>query len=201
MPACAKADGAAALRPRTRWLRPVTAGALMLATSTAFGAGFAVNAIQARAAATALHVTGSLDLSLTPKVEEAIGKGIPIQLVVDLRLYRQRPLIWDERVEAWTLRRELSYHALSGQYLIGGVSTVPADRESFTALNEALTELGALDDVTLPMEAPLAAHAAYRLEARVRLDIEALPPLLRPVAYTSSDWDLNSEWTAWKVQH
>jgi Domain of unknown function (DUF4390) len=196
MPACAKTDRVGAWR-----LGVVVAGVLSLATSSALGAGFVVSAIQARAVAAALHVNGSLDLSLTPKVEEAIGKGIPIQLVVDLRLYRQRPLIWDERVESWTLRRELSYHALSGQYLIGGVSTVPADRESFTALNEALTELGSLDDVTLSMEAPLAASAAYRLEARVRLDIEALPPLLRPVAYTSSDWDLNSEWTAWKVQH
>jgi hypothetical protein len=141
-----------------------------------------------------------LDLTLTPKVEEAIGKGIPIQLVIDLRLYRQRALIWDKRIETWGLRRELSYHALSGQYLIGGVSAVPSDRESFTSLNEALTELGAIDGVALPIEEPLGSDADYRLDVRVRLDIEALPSLLRPVAYTSRDWNLNSEWTAWKVQ-
>ena len=175
-------------------------GMLPLLCAPALAAGFAVGAIQPRATERILQVNGNFDLSLTPKVEEAIGKGIPIQLVFDLRLYRQRPLIWDERIKTWDLRRELSYHALSGQYLVGGVSAVPADRESFTSLNEALTELGTLDTVALSIDQAPAADAAYRLDVRVRLDIEALPSLLRPVAYTSRDWNLNSEWTTWKVQ-
>ena len=178
----------------------LAAGATSLLCTPPVAAAFAVSTIQPRIVERVLQVNGNLDLTLTPKVEEAIGKGIPIQLVIDLRLLRQRPLIWDERIEAWGLRRELSYHALSGQYLVGSVSAVPGDRESFTTLNEALAELGAIDSVALPIKEPLVANAGYRLDVRVRLDIEALPSLLRPVAYTSSDWNLNSEWTTWKVQ-
>lgn len=177
------------------------AAMLLLVAQPAAIAGFTVSSIQPRAAGKTLHVSGNFDLSLTPKVEEAVGKGIPLQLVVDMRLYRERPLIWDERIDDWSMRRELSFHALSGQYLIGGVDAVTGDRESFIALNEALNEIGSLDDVTLPLPAPLKAGATYRLDVRVALDIEALPSLLRPVAYTSSDWDLNSGWTTWKVQH
>lgn len=197
----ARADGVAGTCGGRLIAAAILGGAAMLTTATAPAAGFTVASIQARAVAKSLHIEGSLDLSLTPKVEEAIGKGIPIQVVTDFRLYRRRPLLWDERVNSWTLRRELSYHALSGQYLIGEVSAVPADRESFTALNEALTELGTLDEVTLPLDTPLDADANYRLDVRVGIDIEALPALLRPVAYTSSDWNLNSGWTTWKVQH
>lgn len=201
MPLYAKSD-----RGVARWIGglafvAVTGGILALTVTPADGAGFAVASVKARLADKTLQVAGNLDLSFTPKVEEAIAKGIPVQLVIDLRLYRRRPIIWDERVKNWTVRRELSYHALSGQYLIGGVSAVPVDRESFTALNEALVELGTLDDLALPLDVPAKADADYRLDVRVSLDIEALPSLLRPVAYTSSDWDLNSGWTTWKVRH
>jgi len=201
MPACTSVSTIAAFQVRWRVLLALATGTLPLLCAPVVLAGFAVTTIQPRIVERILQVNGNLDLTLTPKVEEAIGKGIPIQVVVDLRLFRERPLIWDERIQTWGLRRELSYHALSGQYLVGSVSAVPADRESFTSLNEALTELGAIDSVALPVNERLAAGADYRLDVRVRLDIEALPSLLRPVAYTSSDWNLNSEWTTWKVRH
>ncbi|HEX9811041.1 MAG TPA: DUF4390 domain-containing protein [Burkholderiales bacterium] len=200
MPACISVSNIAALRIRRSALWVLATSALPLLCAPAVLAGFAVGTIQPRIVERVLQVNGNLDLTLTPKVEEAIGKGIPVQLVIDLRLFRRRPLIWDERIETWGLRRELSYHALSGQYLVGSVSAVPTDRESFTSLNEALAELGAIDGVALSIDEPLVANADLRLDVRVRLDIEALPSLLRPVAYTSSDWNLNSEWTTWKVQ-
>lgn len=200
MPARANSD--IATRTTQPLIAAILAALLLLVAVPAAPAGFAVASIHPRAAGKILHVSGNFDLSLTSKVEEAIGKGIPLELVFDLRLYRERTLIWDERVSDWNMRRELSFHALSGQYLIGGIDTAPTgDRESFIGLNEALDELGSLDDVTFPLKAPLRADATYRLDVRVALDIEALPSLLRPVAYTSSDWDLNSGWTTWKVQH
>ncbi len=179
---------------------PLMLTALLLQTSLALAAGFKVSSMQSRVVGQALHLRGNLDLALTPKVEEAVGKGIPIELAIDVRLYRQRALLWDERIASWTLRRELRYHALSGQYLIGGAGAARVDQESLNSLNEALNELGSLEDVALPLAAPLAPEAQYRVDVRVALDIEALPSLLRPVAYTSRAWDLNSGWTTWKVQ-
>ena len=39
----------------------------------------------------------------------------------------------------------------------------------------------------------------YSVEVRASLDIEALPSPLRPVAYTSLAWRLNSGWSTWKL--
>jgi len=177
------------------------AGALaaLLATA-ALAAGFKVSSVELRAAGQTLYLKGNLELALTPKVEEAVTKGIPIELAIDVRLYRERALIWDEQVASWRLRRQLRYHALSGQYLISGAGTELLARESASSLPEALAELGALDDVALPLEAPIDDVAEHHAAVRVALDIEALPSLLRPVAYTSRDWDLNSGWTTWKIQ-
>lgn len=170
------------------------------APTLALASGFKVSSVQPRASGQTLHLNGSADLTLTPEVEEAIGNGIPVEIVLDFRLYRDRALMWDERVASWTLRRELRYHALTGQYLINAMPGGPVARESFTSINEALAHTGSLTDVTLPLLAPLLSGAEYYLGVRVSLDIEALPALLRPLAYTSRAWDLNSGWSTWKAQ-
>jgi hypothetical protein len=166
----------------------------------AAASSFKVTSVQTRVVGQALSLRGAVDLGLTPAVEEAIGTGIPIQLEIDVRLYRVRPFLWDRKEGSWTLRRELRYYALTGQYLINAETGAPVSRESFASLTEALLQMGSLEDLTLALKQPLTPQSDYRLELRAGLDVEALPPLLRPVAYTSRAWDLNSGWTTWRVE-
>lgn len=174
-------------------------GTLVSAGGTFAADGFRITGVKPRLT-TGLLLAGAVELNLPPKVEEALNNGIPLVLVIDVRLYRQRALLWDRKVQAWTLRRTLRYHALSGQYLVSGDPPVPQNRESFNILAEALTQAGALD-VNLALVQPVQPEAEYRIAVRVQLDIEALPHLLRPVAYTSRAWDLDSGWTTWPAQH
>ncbi len=213
----------------------------MAIAANSAAAEFKVADVTPKLDAAALSLAGSLDLGLTPKVEEALSKGIPIEVIVDMRLYRQRAFLWDENVAEWTLRRQIRYHALSGQYLVSDVQECPSEtaalsptsfsetqpsketqadtkpagadcvvgtdgpvlsemRESLTSLSEALKQLGSLNELKLPLEQTLTPEEDYSLKLRVNLDIEALPAPLRPVAYTSLAWHLNSGWTTWKVQ-
>lgn len=199
MHACSSAD--AGLEPRR--VTPRAAGAVLLgllSLTPAASATFRVEIVQAQLSGQVLLLGGRLDIGLTPQVEEALNNGVPLDLVIDVRLHRRRALLWDETVEEWTLRRQLRFHALSGQYLLSGEPTLPANRESFASLAEALMQVGSLEDLNLPVETRVEAEADYHAKVRVALDIEALPPLLRPVAYTSRAWDLNSGWSSWKVQ-
>ena len=194
-------------RSNTRALR-VRAGARALAlvaltlAEPGMADGLKITGIQARLGPERLLLRGNIDVALTPKVEEALNNGIPLDFVLEVRLHRRRALIWDETTRSWSARRELRYHALSGQYLVtrSGAQPAPA-RASFQSLAEALTAAGVLDE-SLALEPPLAdGDGDYRVGVRVHLDIEALPPVLRPVAYTSRAWDLNSGWTMWKLEH
>lgn len=193
MRCCARADAR-----RRRAGSALVLAALLLGLALPALARFAVAAVEPSVVGRTLLVSGNLELGLTPKVEEAIATGIPIELAIDFRLYRRRALLWDARVDSWTVRRELRYHALSGQYLISGGPS-GAERESANSLDEALAEMGSLDQVSLPLAGALTDDADYRLDVRVALDVEALPSLLRPVAYTSPEWQLNSGWTTWTV--
>src|SRR5437868_4182547 len=71
----------------------------------------------------------------------------------------------------------------------------------FLSSGEALKFLGGLSELRLPLPetTTLAADDDYNVQLRVHLDIEALPAPLRPVAYTTLSWHLNSGWTSWNV--
>lgn len=181
------------------WLM-LMVGGLFVAT-VAGAAGFRVDAVEPHDVGKLLRLEGALELGLTSKVEDALSNGIPLEFAINFRLYRRRALLWDETMQSWGVRRQLRYHALSGQYLIRTEQGASHSRGGYSSLAEALRRMGSLEDVSLPLDEPLQPEGDYRLGVRVSLDIEALPPLLRPVAYTSRAWDLNSGWTTWKVKH
>lgn len=185
MPVCAK--------------NKLTLAAALLLLALPAGADFKVAEVQPRLEGKSLVLNGRLDLALTSKVEEALSKGIRLDVTIDVRLYRKRWHVWSQSVGRWTLHRRIWYHALSGQYLVSTSASDPEARESRGSMLEALRALGALDDLKLPLEAEAPADGDYSIELRAGLDIEALPAPLRPVAYTSLDWRLNSGWTAWKL--
>jgi Domain of unknown function (DUF4390) len=175
---------------------------LSLVYSTIAWSDFEVTDIQARLSKKTLAIKGSIDLVLSDKAEEALSKGIPLNVIIDANLVKTRPVIWDQQLASWKLQRSIRFHALSGQYL---VSTTTKDQspdiESFISLQEALSYMGNIDleDLALAPEKLQDANN-YLLELRAFLDITALPAPLRPVAYTSRPWHLNSGWTTWKVQ-
>jgi len=169
--------------------------AISLGFAPVVQAEFKVAEMKPRVVGEAVVLNGNLELGLTPKVEEALSKGIELPIIVELRLYRKRSLLWDQRVASWSLRRNLQYHALSGQYLVNADNA----RDNFLSLAEALKHLGTLSELRLPLPTEPAADE-HVMTLRVYLDIEALPTPLRPVAYTTLSWHLNSGWTKWNVQ-
>lgn len=200
MPVCANADRPATAARRTRpWVRGILLGVLAYGTP-ALADGIKVAQVQPQLLAERLVLNGTLDIGLSSKVEEALNNGIPLQFVAQVRLHRRRALIWDQTFGQWEFRRELRYHALSDQYLLTTERDLPQQRQSFETLAEALTRVTTLNDVSLSLSPGPTPEGDYRVSVRVHLDIEALPPVLRPVAYTSRAWDLNSGWTTWNVQ-
>jgi len=173
---------------------------LLLVTLLPLGglADFRLSTLQPRLTADSLLLDGGFDLGLSPKVEEALGKGIELDVLIDIELERPRALLWNQTLREWSLRREIRYHALSGQYVVSTERAAGAT-ENFTALGEALRYLGAFDSLTLKIDPSLADDVEYQVRVRARLDVEALPPPLRPVAYSTPGWRLNSGWSAWKI--
>ena len=181
-------------------LSVVLLGAASLVAAQTQAAGFQVKNAQPYLHDRVLHVNARLDLTLNPRTEEALGKGIPIDVVIEVNLAKR---VWwwrNKTITDHTLRRRIQFHALSRQYLVSG-RTAREPAESFGTLSAALAHAGALEDFTIALtpKKEIDAGARHLLQLRARLDIEALPMLMRPLAYTLPSWRLSTGWTEWPI--
>ena len=148
-----------------------------------------------------LVVNARLGLMLNAATEEALHNGIPLEILIDIEFVRSRWWWTNKLIADWTLRRRLSFHALSRQYLVS-TPTLNQPTESFGSLEQALQHTANLARLELPLtpKKQIDAESNHLLRLRARLDIEALPTVMRPLAYASPSWRLNSGWTSWPVQ-
>lgn len=195
-------------RPRAERRQPAAVAAALLALALALGAcaggeapRFRVERVTARLVEDGVLLSAGVDLSLSEEAVTALGNGVPLVLLTDVRLFESRPFMWDRSVARWRLRAELRYHALSGRYVLSRSDR--AEPETFLTAQEAVAGAGGMRRVRLPLaasRAQLDESGELELGMRVRLDIESLPAPLRPLAYLSPAWRMNSSWTRWPAQ-
>ena len=147
-----------------------------------------------------IRVNTRFRLVLNPRTEEALTKGIPIDVAFDIRLVQHRWWWANHVVTDQTLHRSIWFHALSRRYLVSGL-TERNSAESFATLPEALAHLGNFETYTMILapKKKIYPDTRYILQLRARLEIEALPTLMRPLAYATPSWRLNTGWKEWIV--
>ena len=131
--------------------------------------------------------------------DTSLSKSIPLQLSMEFVLHRVRNYFWDKEVAIWTVPIVISYKPVSDEYVVSRPDLLNHE-EAFDSQHEALERLGVFNDLSLPLPSPLAAGKQYRLEARIKLELGQLPAMMRPLAYFSSSWHLNSKWTEWPLE-
>ena len=168
-------------------------------SSTAYGRGFSIDQIEAVQDEQAIQVNGKLTLKLTDDVRKALSKSIPLQLKMEFVLNRVRNYVWDKEIAVWTVPIAISYKPVSDEYVVSRPDLLN-QIETFDSQHAALERLGAFNDLSLPLPSPLAENKRYILEARIKLELGQLPAMMRPLAYFSSSWHLNSKWTEWPLE-
>ena len=176
----------------------------LLALPAFANADFQIEPVSATIKGNQIEATAILELSLSNETEEALDKGIPLLIVVELALLRARPLLWKERIDRWRFPVQIRYHALSGRYIIEQTGAGPTGTDSFGSFRtvaDALAAAGGTQRFLISVaNRSLDDGSDYRLSIRASLDIESLPVPLRLVAYISPSWRLGSGWNQWKLE-
>jgi len=176
--------------------------ALALFFATPAGAdNFSVKSVRAYLENNSLHVNARFDLPVNPRIEEALNKGIPIDVTISINMLKHRWWWWNRVVTDHDLHRRIQFHALSRQYLVSGLHGRDPSL-SFSLLSQALAHAGTIDNlkIFLAPKKNIEVNARYLLQLRARLDIEALPMLMRPLAYATPSWRRNTGWTEWPIE-
>jgi hypothetical protein len=173
---------------------------LVLATAALAAAVAAADEIEVRTADLAatdegIVFNGDFQLELTPRLEEALTKGIPLYFLLEFECYRPRWYWLDERVGTASLTLRLSFHALTRTYR---VSTGTLHR-SYPTLDEAINALTRIREWLVLPRGALRPDSTYNAYVRMRLDVAQLPKPFQVSALANREWTLASSWKRWEV--
>jgi hypothetical protein len=135
------------------------------------------------------------EIALTPTLEDALNKGVPLYFTLEFELIRPRWYWFNEKLANSRQQYRLSYNALARQYRVG----VGRLYQNFSALPEALAFLSRvrLRDIVEP--GAISKGANYMAALRMRLDTSQLPRPFQITAAGSRDWSLSSDWHRWTI--
>ena len=77
-----------------------------------------------------------VEYPVNPAIREALQDGVTLTFDLEARVERERRFWFNANVVDLTLRRELSYHAVTDRYVVRDVRS--GDQNSFATLEEAL---------------------------------------------------------------
>jgi hypothetical protein len=186
---------------RRIWRRLIMAGCLavggVLGASAAKVDFFAVESASLRLVGDVYRLSAVMDIHLPPHVVKAIENGLPITLATIVEVQRPRWYWLDATVTRVERRHQLSYHALSQQYLVRDLKT--GRQTGYLALQEAIADLSVILDYPILDADALDSSRDYEVRLRVQLDRVALPAVLRTEDLLDSRWNLASDWFEWDL--
>ncbi len=195
MPVCARHE----TRPAAagRWLAGALCllAALLPATGQAAEA-FVIKSIETRLQEGVYSLGARIEYKFSEEALAALKNGVPLIIVLDIEVQEER-WYWNKTIAELEQGYLLLYHALSKKFIIHNLNS--GTQIDYSSLDDALQALGNLHDLPLIDAKLLRPGARYLLRLRSRLDIESLPAPMRPLAWISSDWRLQSDWYTWPL--
>jgi hypothetical protein len=139
-------------------------------------------------------LTARFRIQLGARLEEAVGRGVPLNFRLEFTLARKRKYWMDEHITGRVLHYRLAYHALTRQYRL----TVDNLHQNFESLDEALASLGRIARLHVVDKGKLQADEAYLAAVRLSLDHEQLPKPLQVDALADRDWRVEAKTIRWE---
>lgn len=143
------------------------------------------------------QLNAQIEYTFSQAALEALENGVPLTIELEMEVRRKREWMWDETIFSLAQRFQLSYHALSRQYLVTNLNS--GERHGFPTLRSASKFMGKIKDFPFLDQALLPPGKDFIGAFRAYLDLDTLPPPLRLFAYVSEDWDLKSQWYTWSL--
>ncbi len=168
---------------------------LLMLTTTAWGEGVTVKTAVVTAAEEGVFLNADFNVELTPALEEALTRGIPLNFVLSFELIKPRWYWLNKTIVSMQQERRISFNPLTRVYRfsMGPLSL------SFNSLADALQALTQLSSIKVADAGTLNKGAHYRASTQLRLDLAQLPKPFQVDALSSSDWKLSSSAFEWTV--
>lgn len=141
------------------------------------------------------QLEAQFDVQFSPRLEEAVNRGVPLYFVVEFELSRPRWYWFDEKPIKVSQTYKISYTPLLRQYRL----SVGNAYQNFTRFEEVTRVLSRLRGWHVADRGVIKKDGTYQAGLRMRLDTGQLPKPFQLNAIASSDWTLASDWHRWNL--
>ncbi len=170
--------------------------ALLLAPALVCAAEIDISNPQLTAGDDGYVLSADFKFELSPRLEEAVTKGVVLYFVADFELTRARWYWLDEKLASRSQTYRLSYHALTRQFRLstGGL------HQSFASLSDAVQVLSRLRNwvVIDKGDKGIRFGEPYEASLRMYLDVNQLPRPFQISAIGNKEWALSSDRKIWQ---
>jgi hypothetical protein len=171
--------------------------ALVLAwlPTAAASEGISVRSATLEAGEDGYQLQADFDMAFSPRLEEAVNRGVALHFVVEFELSRPRWYWFDEKPIQLSQTYRISYTPLLRQYRL----SVGNVYQNFTRFEEVTRVLSRLRGWHVADKGALKKDGIYQAGLRMRLDTTQLPKPFQVNAIASRDWTLASDWHRWTL--
>ena len=185
----------AGLAPLSRLRVMAFAFAAALVAPLAMAEGIAVKNVVLDAAEDGWSIDAEFDIHFSPRLEEAVNRGVPLYFVVEFELSRPRWYWFDEKPVVQSQTYKITYTPLLRQYRLSMGNTY----QNFNSFEEVTRVLSRLRGWHVADKGALKKDQVYQAAVRMRLDTAQLPKPFQLNAIASRDWTLESDWHRWSM--
>ena len=197
MPACARHEALTAITlPRPRALVLLCLLFLGALPAAQAAEAFIIKSLETRLRDNVYAFSAHIEYKFSDEALAALKNGVPLIIILNIEVQEER-WYWNKTIAELEQGYLLIYHALSKKFMIHNLNS--GIQTDYSSLDDALHALGHLENLPLIDAQLLKPESRYVLRLRSRLDIESLPAPMRPLAYISSDWRLQSDWYTWPL--
>ena len=164
--------------------------------STQASEAFVIKSIDTRLEEGVYLLNARIEYKFSDEALAALQNGVPLIILMNIEV-NQRRWYWNKNIASLEQGYLLIYHALSKKFILHNLNS--GTQTDYSSLHTALYALGHLEQLPLIDANLLKTDAHYEVQLRTQLDIESLPAPMRPLAYISSDWRLQSDWYVWPL--
>ncbi len=157
--------------------------------------GIAVTSATIEQAEDGWNLDATFDVQFSPRLEEAVNRGVPLYFVVEFELAQPRWYWFDQKPVQRSQSYRISYTPLLRQYRL----TIGTVYQNFTRFEEVTRVLSRLRGWHVADKGALKKDQVYQASVRMRLDTAQLPKPFQLNAIASRDWALASDWHRWTI--
>ena len=141
------------------------------------------------------RLDAEFDIQFSPRLEEAVNRGVALYFVVEFELSKPRWYWFDEKPVQLSQTYKITYTPLLRQYRLSSGTAY----QNFTRFDEVVGALSRVRGWPVAESGTLRTQGEYQAAIRMRLDTTQLPKPFQINAVASNDWNLASDWYRWTV--